>query len=171
MALTLRPLRPGDEEYAVHWGQNTEFCLANDWELNLPPERIRTHWQKLIASTAPNFLRLGIELDGRLIGFVDLAALNAESGELGIGIGESRLWGRGLGWQAGTLLLAHAFCSLGLDHVWAEVHEPNRRSHALMGKLGMRETGREGTDEYQGQMVSMVQYRITREEFEAGQKG
>lgn len=167
MPVTLRPLRPGDEEYAVGWGADPEFCLANGWTPDLPPESIRGFWQTLIAVPSPQSLRLGIESEGRLVGFVDLAALSAESGEFGIAIGESGLWGQGIGTQAGNLLLAHAFHTLKLQYVWAEVHEPNRRSHALMKKLGFAETSRRGTDEYQGQLVPMVQYTLTQAQFAA----
>lgn len=158
----MRPLRPGDEEQAVQWGQDREFCLANGWELDMSAERIRSHWQRITAETHPDFLRLAVDLDDRPVGFVDLAALNGESGEFGIAIGESGLWGQGIGQRAGQLLLVHAFTELKLQYVWAEVHEPNHRSHALMKKLGFTEINRNGTDEYQGQQVTMVQYRLDR---------
>lgn len=164
-------MHPGDEETAVAWGADVAFCLANGWALQMPAERIRSHQRRLIDSPPEGLLRLGIEMDGRLIGFVDLADLNEQSGELGIAIGESGLWGGGIGAQAGRLMLAHAFEVRELEFVWAEVHLPNRRSQALMRKLGMTETGREGTDEYQGEVVPMVQYRIEREQFASAQVG
>lgn len=91
--------------------------------------------------------------------------MTEETAELGIAIGDSGLWGQGIGRQAGNLLLRHAFENLHLQYVWAEVHEPNERSHALMRKLGFTETSRHGTDEYQGQEVPMVQYRLERAQF------
>lgn len=165
MSVTLRPMRPGDEEYAVQWGQDREFCLANGWEVDRPPERIRAHQRRVIDAPPIGLLRLGIEYHSRLVGFVALQDLNAESGELGIAIGESGLWGKGIGAQAGRLLLAHAFEVLHLQYVWAEVHATNERSHALMQKLGFREVSREGQDEYRGEVVKMVQYRLERAQF------
>ncbi len=162
MPINLRPLCPGDEDYAVQWGQDREFCLANGWEPDLPAGRIRAHWRGLITAPPRQFLRLGIVQDGVLVGYTDLADLVAVSGELGIAIGESRLWGQGIGTAAGQLMLRHAFEVLGLERVWAEVHEPNQRSHALMHRLGFVEIGREGTDLYRGQTVGLVQYKRNR---------
>ncbi|WP_420596341.1 GNAT family N-acetyltransferase [Deinococcus sp.] len=96
----LRPLRPADEE----------FCRAADWTLNLAPDKVREHWAEIIAGRGklhPDFLRLGVKLDGELVGDVDLAYLTAQSGEFGIQIERPR-WRQGIGLAAGKLLLAHA---------------------------------------------------------------
>lgn len=162
MPLILRPLRPGDEEAAVRWGADQEFCLAIDWTPNLPAERIRTHWRRIIRIPDPTFLRLGIELNGDLAGYVDLANLDGVSGEFGIAIGEPGQWGRGIGWQAGRYLLQFAFEELGLQSVKAEVHAPNHRSHALMQKLGFRTVGEAPPEFYQGELVRIIRYVINR---------
>ncbi|WP_291425459.1 GNAT family protein [Deinococcus sp.] len=162
MSVSLRSLCPGDENYAAQWGQDREFCLSNGWEPGLPAGRIQAHWRGLITAPPSQFLRLGIVHNGVLVGYTDLADLVAVSGELGVAIGESRLWGQGLGTAAGQLMLRHAFGVLRLERVWAEVHEPNRRSHALMQRLGFVEIGREGTDLYRGQTVGLVQYKLNR---------
>ncbi|TDM16652.1 hypothetical protein [Macrococcoides canis] len=47
-----------------------------------------------------DFIRLGIELDDKLIGYADLAYIKGNSAELGIAIGESKLWGRGIGFYS-----------------------------------------------------------------------
>ena len=111
----LRPLRPGDEESAVQWSRDAAFCAANDWAPDLPAERVRQHWQRLITAPPEGLLRLGIEQDEQLIGYADLAGLSADTGELGIAIGQSGRWGQGIGKAACTLLLAHAFDELGLE--------------------------------------------------------
>lgn len=131
-SVKLRPLRPGDEEYAVRWGQDRAFCLANGWELNLSAESIRKHQRKLIDAPPAGLLRLGIEFRGRLIGYVALQDMTEETGDFGIAIGESGWWGQGLGQRAGELLLKRAFNELHLRYVWAEVHEPNERSHTKL---------------------------------------
>ncbi|GAA5532917.1 GNAT family protein [Deinococcus aluminii] len=160
--VTLRPLRPGDEEAAVHWAADPEFCLAAGWTVGLAPRKVREHWRRLMAGAGPDFLRLGVEQGGRLVGYVDLANLTPTSGEFGIAIGERALWGRGVGAEAGRLLLAHAFGTLGLHTVTAEVHAPNLRSHALMRRLGFREVGQGGPDRYRGEMVGTVWYALSR---------
>lgn len=158
--MSLRPLRPGDEEAAVRWAADPEFCLATSWTVGLAPRKMREHWRRIINGAGPDFLRLGVEVGGRLVGYVDLAGLTATSGEFGIAIGERALWGRGVGTEAGRLLLAHAFGTLGLHTVTAEVHAPNLRSHALMRRLGFREVGEGGPDRYRGERVGTVWYAV-----------
>ncbi|MDL2344371.1 GNAT family protein [Deinococcus sp. MIMF12] len=165
--LTLRPLRPGDEEAAVRWGADAEFCRAAGWTPGLAGRVVRRHWQGIITGGAPNFRRLGVEYGGRLVGYVDLADLSALSGEFGIALGERALWGRGVGTRAGGLLLAHAFGDLGLQTVTAEVHQPNLPSHALMRRLGFRETGTGGPDGYRGEQVPTLWYALERADWAA----
>ncbi len=161
----LRPLRPGDEECAVRWGADEEFCLAIAWSVGLPAEHIRQHWQGLLTLTPPELLRHGIEVDGVLVGYTDLAGFTDRSAEFGIALGEPGLWGQGLGLQAGRLTLAHAFADLGLQTVTAEVHAPNVRSRALMRRLGFSETGPGEREEYRGEMVPVIRYVLERADF------
>ena len=168
--LTLRPLRSGDEETAVRWGANHEFCLATGWSPGLAPRVLRRHWQAVIADRSPDFLRLGIVQrgegqGGELVGYVDLGGLTAESAEFGIVIGEPEHWGQGVGTRAGRLLLAYAFGTLGLSVLRAEVHAPNLRSHALMRRLGFIPVGESGMDLYRGERVALVRYELRREDF------
>ncbi|MDV6373863.1 GNAT family N-acetyltransferase [Deinococcus arenicola] len=165
MELTLRPLLPGDEESAVRWGADEEFCLAIDWPTGLPAAHIRQHWQGLLTLTPPELLRHGIELDGVLVGYTDLAHFTEHSAEFGIAIGERELWGQRLGLRAGQLTLAHAFTELGLKTVTAEAHAPNLRSRALMLRLGFTEIGFGGLEDYQGQEVQVVRFVLHRENF------
>ncbi|EYB67438.1 hypothetical protein DEIPH_ctg041orf0041 [Deinococcus phoenicis] len=146
----------------MRWAADPEFCLATGWTVGLAPRKVREHWARIIAGAGPDFLRLGVELEGRLVGYVDLANLSRTSGEFGIAVGERALWGRGVGAAAGRLLLTHAFSTLGLETVTAEVHAPNRRSHALMRRLGFREVGEGGPDQYRGERVGTVWYALTR---------
>lgn len=165
--LTLRPLRPGDEEAAVRWAADPEFCRAAGWTPGLASRLVRAHWGRLIAGSGPDFLRLGVDVGGSLVGYADLAKLTRTSGEFGIGIGERTLWGRGVGAQAGRQMLAHAFGTLRLDHVTAEVHAPNVRSHALMRRLGFREIGVGEPEMYRGEVVEVVRYGLNRDELAA----
>ena len=46
-------------------------------------------------------------------------------------------WGQGLGTEAGRAVLDHAFATLGLQEVMADVDEPNAPSIRMLEKLGM----------------------------------
>jgi len=161
-AVRLRPLRPGDEEAAVRWAADPEFCLAAGWTPGLAPRLVRAHWRPIVAGLGPEFLRLGVEAPGRLVGYVDLGHLTRTSGEFGIGIGERALWGQGVGRAAGRLMLAHAFGPLELECVTAQVNGPNRRSHALMRHLGFRQVGRGEPEVYRGELAEVVRYVLER---------
>ena len=157
MTVTLRSLRAGDEEVAVRWAADPVFCRAADWTPGLAPRVVRRHWAAIIAGGDPAFLRLGVELDGRLVGFVDLAGLDGTSAEFGIVIGERALWGQGAARRAGEALIAHA-AGLGLARLTALVHAPNARSHALIRRLGFVEAGHADPESYMGEVVPVVRY-------------
>lgn len=146
----------------MRWAADPEFCRAAGWTVGLAPRKVREHWRRIIAGAGPDFLRRGVEAEGRLAGYVDLAHLTRTSGEFGIALGERAQWGQGLGTAAGRLLLAHAFGPLRLETVTAEVHLPNERSHALMRRLGFRVVGAGGPDRYRGEMAGTVRYELGR---------
>ncbi|GGR82598.1 GNAT family N-acetyltransferase [Deinococcus sedimenti] len=157
MTVTLRSLRAGDEEVAVRWAADPVFCRAADWTPGLAPRVVRRHWQAIIAGGDPAFLRLGAELDGRLVGFVDLAGLDGRWAEFGIVVGERGLWGQGTARRAGEALIAHA-AGLGLTRLTALVHAPNARSHALMRRLDFVEAGHADPEAYMGEVVPVIRY-------------
>lgn len=161
MTVALRSLQTGDEEVAVRWAADHEFCLAADWTPGLSARAVRRHWQTIIAGGDPTFLRWGITLEGDLIGFVDLGRITVHAAELGIVIGERARWGQGIARGACAQVLAWAWAS-GLDEVTARVHQPNERSHALMRRLGLVADGWDGVEIYRGEVVRVRRYRITR---------
>ena len=139
--LHLCPLCPDDLSAFARWAADAEFCRAIGWRLGLDERALRAWLAPILAGGEPGFLRLGVAWQGGLIGYVDLADLNGYSGEFGIALGERALWGRGLGVEAGRLLLAHGFGTLGLQLIRAEVHVSNARSLRLMEKLGFVDVG------------------------------
>lgn len=165
----LRPMTDADSDAVVRWSQDREFCLANDWTLDLPPEKVRAWLEGILAELPERFLRLGIELDGRLVGYADLADIQDRVGraEFGIALGERGVWGQGVGTAAGRAMLRHGFHTLGLTRVTAQVHAPNARSLSLMRRLGFRQEGVLRRHEvYRGGVVDVVQFGLLREEFE-----
>lgn len=162
MTVLLRGWQAGDEDAAVRWSQDTAFCLANGWTVGLEPEYVRQWWLER-AADSPELCM--IQVDGVVVGYAEWQAVQGDVAELGIAIGDSGVWGQGIGTAAGKLMLARAFEGLGLTRVWAEVHATNTRSLALMQKLGLREVGRAGQDEYQGEVVPLVQFELLASEW------
>lgn len=157
MQVTLREWQTGDEAAAVRWSRDRAFCQANGWTPELSAQQVREWWCE--RGEQAKYLRM-IEVDGGLVGYAEWQDVQGGEAELGIAIGDSGLWGQGVGTQAGKQMLAWAFGELGLRRVWAEVHEPNARSLALMRRLGLREVSKNGTGEYQGAVVPMVQFEL-----------
>jgi len=79
-----------------------------------------------------------IEHEGRPVGFANYRDLQpkARSAEIGIGIGESALWGKGLGREAVQLLLGHLTGALGLHRVTLHVMTYNDRAIASYKACG-----------------------------------
>ena len=56
--------------------------------------------------------------------------------ELRVRLGDPRSWGGGLGTEACTLLVEHAFAELNLERIWLRVFDHNVRALRLYEKLG-----------------------------------
>lgn len=82
--LKIRPLSISDYETVIEWSRHENFCLANQWELNREPDEVYSWWHKCVNNTANNFIRMGIDIEGNLIGYTDLANITNNSAELGI---------------------------------------------------------------------------------------
>lgn len=163
--LRLRPLHPDDLTAVLRWAADAEFCRANGWRVGLSEGDLTRWLAPILAGQEPHFLRLGVELAGQLIGFVDLADLNPHSAEFGIALGERRLWGRGLGERAGQLMLAHGFGTLGLRLIRASVHVTNARSLGLMARLGFRDAGLSPEQEmYRGEWTRVQLFELRAED-------
>lgn len=157
----LRPLRPDDAARIAAWGLDERFRRAADWSEPDGDKHERFHRQ-LIEHPSPDQERFGVEVDGALVGCVELYR-QATPGEfeVGIVIGPSAAWGNGYGVAALRAALELAWRELGAGRVWAETHEPNLRSRRMLAAAGFREIGRQGTDTYDGAQAALIQFEIT----------
>lgn len=161
-SIALRPLRVSDYETVLNWSKDDLFCSANDWEKNRNEEELYNWWMHCINIQAENFIRLGIEFNGKLIGYADLANIEGRSAEIGIAIGETSLWGKGLGYHSMLSLLNYASTELGITIFNAETHETNTRSRKMLQNLDFEEISRIGREEYLGQDTQLIQLRMTK---------
>ena len=83
-------------------------------------------------------------------------------------------WGRGLATEGARLALRAGFDALGLEEIVAFTAQRNRRSQAVMARLGMRESPAEAFDHPsvpEGHAVRPhVLYRLTRTAWRASQR-
>ncbi|WP_262173800.1 GNAT family N-acetyltransferase [Saccharococcus sp. Marseille-Q5394] len=159
-SISLRPLRIDDYEVVLNWSKDDLFCSANGWELNRNEEELYKWWIHCLNNQAEDFIRIGIEFNGKLIGYADLAHIEGHSAEIGIAIGESSLWGIGIGYHSTLSLMNYASTELGIIIFNAETHESNNRSRKMLHKLGFKEVSRIGNEEYMGEESQLIQYRM-----------
>ncbi|WP_412733909.1 GNAT family N-acetyltransferase [Heyndrickxia sporothermodurans] len=79
---------------------------------------------------------------------------------MGIAIGESRLWGKGIGFDSALCMIEHASKKLGITTFNAESHEANVRSRKMLKKIGFKEISRLGSEEYLGMNSQLIQYEL-----------
>ncbi len=161
-SIALRPLSVSDYETVLNWSKDDLFCSANDWEKNRNEEELYKWWLHCVNSEADDFIRMGIEFNGKLIGYADLANIEGHSAEIGIAIGETSLWGKGIGYHSTLNLLKYASKELGITIFNAETHETNTRSRKMLQNIGFEEVSRIGSDEYLGEDSQLIQYRLTK---------
>lgn len=103
---------------------------------------------------------MGIVLNEKLIGYADLACIKDNTAELGIAIGDTGLWGQGIGFHSAICMIEHGSKKLGIRTFNAETHEENIRSRKMLEKLGFQEISRNGSEEYLGMTSKLIQYRL-----------
>lgn len=159
-SIKIRPLTVEDFTDVLKWSKDLKFCAANDWEENRDEEELYKWWLHCVNNTAQDFIRLGIELESRLIGYADLASIKDNSAELGIAIGESTLWGKGIGYNSCLRMMNYAANYLGITVFHAETHETNIRAIKMLETLKFKEMSRVGNEKYLGEECKLIQYRL-----------
>lgn len=155
--MKIRPITMGDFPHVLQWSRDELFCSANGWEQNRELEELRLWWERLVNGVSEDFIRLGVEWEGRLVGYVDLACMKGDEAEFGIAIGESSLWGKRIGFEAAKLALDYASKELGITTFLAETHETNLRSRRLLERIGFIEVSRIGSENYSGKNTQLIQ--------------
>lgn len=158
--IQIRPLTLNDYETALKWSEDDSFCSANGWESNRSPEELYRWWLLCVDNAAEDFIRMGIEFEGELVGYADLAGIKDSTAELGIAIGESELWGKGLGSHAACFMMEYAAEKLEIKAFTAETNEANIRSRKMLEKIGFKEISRLGSEEYLGAAGLLIQYKL-----------
>lgn len=159
-SLELRQITVADYETVLNWSKDASFCSANGWELNRGPEELYSWWLSCVNNKADDFIRMGIVFNEKLIGYADLACIQNKTAELGIAIGESGLWGKGIGFTAAKSLIDYASTKLGISIFNAETHAANIRSRKMLENLGFKEISRIGREQYLGVNSQLIQYRL-----------
>lgn len=162
MEVQLRAIHMDDYNTIVNWSKDERFCLANDWPLDREEDELYTWWEQCVTLKKHNFVRLGIELQSKLIGYADLAYIRKDhqSAEIGVAIGETAFWEKGFGVQAAKKMMIYGYNELGITTFLAETHETNIRAQKLLNRLGFQEVSRNGTEIYLNKETKLIQFQL-----------
>ena len=140
--VTLRPMDESAVPLVARWFSDPEFT-RQQWGAYHGPmslEGARDWWSRF---TPPGGGAFALQHDGRTVGFANFRRLNERHGnaDVGIGIGEQPLWGKGLGTEALRLLLGYLLDGRGLHRVRLHVTAANDRAIASYKKCGFELEG------------------------------
>lgn len=141
--VTLRPLEMDDIEILYTWERDIELAIWSGWTPLVSSVAFRQKYERRITNPEGDLTMLGVQFEGRIVGFVQLAEINTyeKRASIGVVIGEKNLWGKGIGRTALRLLLDYAFTVRGLERISAEVYGFNQRSMRLMERVGFQKEG------------------------------
>jgi RimJ/RimL family protein N-acetyltransferase len=170
----LNALTENDVPAVARWDEDSRFLRLYDTRPARPrSEKEVARWLDKLRDQDCTVAFAIRPLDGdSLIGTLELDGIIWPHRVCGIAmaIGDRKHWGQGYGSEAAQLALSFAFDELNLHRVTATVFDYNRRSIALVEKLGFRH---EGTFrqflERDGERHDMLLYGLLRPEWRAGQ--
>ncbi|WP_158088577.1 GNAT family N-acetyltransferase [Thermoactinospora rubra] len=155
--LLLRPVTAGDHAWLLdHWTAPDVRRFLFDGNAVSPGEVMATVEDSARAFEADGYGVWLIEESGNPIGTAGLRPLD----ELGLEVFYSlapEAWGRGYATEAARAVIEHAFGTLGLPEVLAEVDEGNTASVAVAERLGMTPF-----EVVPGVLGPMTRYRLVR---------
>jgi RimJ/RimL family protein N-acetyltransferase len=141
--VTLRPMMHADAPHLRRWANEPDFAWFQ-WGRRpgrFADDEAARKWMNVIAENRG--VVFAIEYEGRPIGQVNYRDLRpkGQSAEVGIGIGEPALWGKGLGREALGLLVRHLVEELGVHRVSLSVLAYNDRAIASYKAAGFEVEG------------------------------
>ena len=141
--VTLRPMSYDDVPLLMKWGSDPAF-RHYQWarEPGVFGEADARKWIERMSRPGDSACWV-LEHEGRPIGFANYRDHHPKgrSAEIGVGIGESGLWGKHLGRDALTALLRHLFEDLDLHRVGLSVVGFNDRAIAMYKAVGFEVEG------------------------------
>ena len=164
----IRNITRADIPLLVKWKNDPEIAdLVRGAPINTTFEIESRRYEKGLGEY--DTLRLIIEsLTGSSIGFISLGSIDKENrkAEVGMLIGEKRMWDRGFGTDALVTLLRHLFLELDFHRVGLEVFEYNVRAKKVYEKIGFTIEGLERQGLYRnGRYYDVILMGILRDEF------
>lgn len=131
---------------------------------SFPPDRqeirrwFADHRREWLAGEA---YRFAVELEGRMIGVVDVDEIAGREGSLGYWL-DRAAWGRGYAFEAAQAVTRFAFEDAGLSKLEALHAHDNPASGRVLTKLGFRPQGTvQGFSRSRGETIVQRRYALT----------
>lgn len=141
--VTLRCLDVTDLDIVYSWHRDKGIEIAAGWVPPKPKPAFREQFEARLREPPDDFQWFGIEVDGGLVGRVDLAKIDREQGHAALGffLGDREVQGRGHAKDACILMLDYGFHVENLARIYAHVFGFNRRSQGLLQSVGLQAEG------------------------------
>lgn len=143
--VTLRPLCMADAEGDYPgWLNDPEVTRYNSHgKVAYTREMAREYIASVENSYTQHVFAIILNEGQRHVGNISLQAISADnkSAEFAILIGEPDVYGKGVGYEAGKLLVEYGFETLGLHRVYCGTSRKNAAMQKLAEKLGMEREG------------------------------
>lgn len=166
----LRSIEESDITEAYQsWFNNPDVCRFNDHHrFPLYREQMRAYYETVIKSRSNLILAIIDIASDRHIGNVALESIDLvnRSAEFAIIVGDKEAWGKGIGEEAGRLLIRHGFNELNLHRIACGTSRENVGMQKLATKLGFQEEGTQREAMFKhGVYQDLIQYGLLSYEF------
>jgi RimJ/RimL family protein N-acetyltransferase len=167
--ISLGPVRHADLPLLHSWINDRDLVVRSAPYRPVHFDDHAAWWSSVSSDPTVAFFAIRMLDEGRLVGTCQLLAIDRRhrSAELQIRIGEADARGRGLGTEAVSLLVRHAFADLDLRRVALHVLATNRAAIATYEKSGfVREGVKREAAFVDGRHVDVVLMSLLRPEWQ-----
>lgn len=166
--LLLRPFVMSDAEALYELAKDPDVGIHAGWPVHTSVENSEEILEKILIKNGQ--FAIILKESGNLIGAIALSSdpkrENEEVKMLGYWIGKS-YWGNGYVTEAAETLLEYGFDKQGYDLISVYHYGYNKRSEAVIKKLGFQYEGyqRNATQRFDGKILDDVLYSMSKEEY------
>jgi RimJ/RimL family protein N-acetyltransferase len=160
-----RPIEINDAEGNYpNWLNDPDVCRYNSHgDITYTREMARTYISSVTDNPAYAVFAICLRENNRHVGNIALQQISTKnrSAEFAVLIGEPSVYGQGIGYEAGKLLVDYAFSTLKLHRLYCGTHAENFAMQHLALKLGMSEEGRRREAIFKnGKFADVVEYGL-----------
>ncbi|MBU7011990.1 MAG: GNAT family N-acetyltransferase [Theionarchaea archaeon] len=163
----LRPLERKHLQKCVEWLNDPEVTEHLSMSEPMSMEGEQRWYENLLRDKSSRVYAIET-LEGNHIGNVGFHNLDLHDrkAELGIFVGEKKLWGKGYGTEAILLALKLAFEGLNLNRVYLRTFSENKRAQKCYEKVGFKKEGVLREDSFKsGKYVDSFIYSVLAREY------